>query len=93
MKTMATRQLILLMIMGLVITLLVLFMIAESEAQTTQNMRRWDLWSGSWDTFTAIQDSNTAESDTIWFNYTLGSDSVFYTEAFKCWPIRWVLRC
>ena len=78
------RKIIFLMLMSILITLLVFFIIAESQAQTAQNTRRWDLWSGSWDTFTALRDSAT--SDTIWFKYNIGADSVFYTEVFKVWP-------
>ena len=82
------RKTLFLLLLSILITLIIFFIVAttEAEAQTVQNTRRHDIWSGSWDTFAAVQDSNTAENDTIWFNYNVGSDSVFYTEAFKVWP-------
>ena len=80
------KKTLFLLLLSILIALIIFLIVATTEAQEVQNTRRWDLWSGSWDTFTAIQDSNTAENDTIWFNYNVGSDSVFYTEAFKVWP-------
>jgi len=74
------RKVLFLMVMGVIIALMIFFSIAESKAQTGQNTRRWDLWSGSWDLFVCYNDSTT--QDSLWFE----QGDTLYTEAFKTWP-------
>lgn len=51
----------------------------------SQDTRLWDMYAGPFDTFWIQKDSSTT-SDSLWFNYSVGSDSVFYSEVFKGWP-------
>ena len=69
-------------VFGVVFWMLVFASVAFS--QTGQNTNRWELYGGKWDLFTAYNDSTT--NDTLFVRYKTGTDSVYYSEAFRVWP-------
>jgi len=71
-------------IIFVLLILLLAFNIGFAQ-RSTQNENLWSLYGGTFDTFWVLKDSSTS-SDSIWFNYVAGSDSVFYSEAFKLMP-------